>query len=87
MLWRKDSGREPLDYDESVREALCWGQAVIDDAKARGLWSLLDDAEAGIEHPELTAALDAVPDARAHWDAFPPRAPATDPGSADPGSG
>ncbi|MEP9394589.1 YdeI/OmpD-associated family protein [Gordonia sp. VNK1] len=122
VFWRKDSGREPLDYDESVREALCWGwidghtrtiddhrrgmwftrrgrnsawaasnkrrvaelldagrirppgRAVIDDAKARGLWSLLDDAEAGIEHPELTAALDAVPDARAHWDAFPPSA-------------
>lgn len=122
VFWRKDSGRKCLDYDESVREALCWGwidghtrtiddqrrgmwftrrgpnsawaasnkqrvadlvaagrmqpsgQAVIDDAKARGLWTLLDDAEAGTEHPELTAALDAEPSARAAWDAFPPSA-------------
>ncbi|MFW0794353.1 YdeI/OmpD-associated family protein [Gordonia sp. CPCC 205515] len=50
------------------------GQAVIDDAQARGLWTLLDDAEAGIEAPELTAALDANPTARTNWDAFPPSA-------------
>ncbi|MDL9935229.1 YdeI/OmpD-associated family protein [Gordonia sp. ABSL1-1] len=122
VFWRKDSGHAPLDYDETVREALCWGwidghtrtidvhrrgmwftrrgpnsawaktnkarvadliaggrmqppgQAVIDDAKARGLWHLLDDAEAGIESPDLTAALDARPAARANWDAFPPSA-------------
>lgn len=119
MFWRKGSGREPLDYDETVREALCWGwidghsrvfdearrglwftrrgrnspwaasnkariadlvesgrmqpagQAVVDDAKARGLWSIFDDAEAGIESPELAAALDADPVARANWNAFP----------------
>ncbi|WP_238420418.1 YdeI family protein [Gordonia sp. 'Campus'] len=122
VFWRKGSGREPLDYDESVREALCWGwidghtrvidterrgmwftrrgrtsgwsasnkarvaelaaagriqpagQAVIDDAKARGLWTMFDDAEALIESPELAAALDANPVARANWDAFPPSA-------------
>ena len=122
VFWRKGSGREPLDYDETVREALCWGwidghtrvfdearrgmwftrrgrnspwaasnkarvadlvesgrmqpvgQAVIDDAKARGLWTIFDDAEAGIESPELTAALDADPVARTNWDAFPPSA-------------
>ncbi|MGV9709457.1 YdeI/OmpD-associated family protein [Gordonia sp. NPDC003424] len=50
------------------------GQAVIDDAQSRGLWTLLDDAEALIESPELAAALDAVPIARANWDAFPPSA-------------
>ena len=50
------------------------GQAAIDDAKARGLWTLLDDAEALVESPELTAALDANPTARANWDAFPPSA-------------
>ena len=120
VFWRNGSGRNPLDYDEAVRAALCWGwidghtrtiydhrrgmwftrrgrnsawaasnkkrvaelvdqgrmqppgQAVIDDAKARGLWTLLDDAEAPIEHPDLTTALDADPAARAHWDAFPP---------------
>ncbi|QTI69887.1 YdeI/OmpD-associated family protein [Gordonia polyisoprenivorans] len=122
VFWRKESGHEPLDYDDAVREALCWGWidgvtrtidahrrgmwftrrgrgsawaasnkqrvaelidsgrmqppglAVIDDAKARGLWNLLDDAEAGVEHPDLTVALDANPTARAHWDAFPPGA-------------
>ncbi|MGV6993954.1 YdeI/OmpD-associated family protein [Gordonia sp. YY1] len=119
VFWRKGSGREPLDYDETVREALCWGwidghsrvfdearrglwftrrgrnspwaasnkariadlvesgrmqpagQAVVDDAKASGLWSIFDDAEAGIESPELAAALDADPVARANWNAFP----------------
>ncbi|MFI8771839.1 YdeI family protein [Gordonia sp. NPDC062954] len=119
VFWRKGSGREPLDYDAAVREALCWGwvdghtrvidehrrgmwfthrgrnsawaasnkarvadlvaegrmqpagQAVIDDAKARGLWTLLDDAEALIESPELTAALDADAAARSNWDAWP----------------
>ncbi|MCR5978108.1 hypothetical protein GDN83_10260 [Gordonia jinghuaiqii] len=122
VFWRKGSGHAPLDYDESVREALCWGwidghtrvldearrgmwftrrgrnspwsasnkarvadlaaagriqpagQAVIDDAQATGLWTLLDDAEALIESPELAAALDANPTARANWDAFPPSA-------------
>lgn len=48
------------------------GQAVIDDAQARGLWTLLDDAEALIESPELAAALDAEPDARRAWDGFTP---------------
>ncbi|MGC5259180.1 YdeI/OmpD-associated family protein [Gordonia sp. DT218] len=122
VFWRKESGNPPLDYDEVVREALCWGwvdghtrtiddarrgmwftrrgrnsawaasnkarvtdliaqdrmqpagRSVIDDAKARGLWTLLDDAEALVESPELTAALNAVPQARANWDAFPPSA-------------
>jgi len=47
------------------------GRRVIAAAKASGAWSLLDGPEAGIEPPELTAALDAVPAARAQWDAFP----------------
>jgi uncharacterized protein YdeI (YjbR/CyaY-like superfamily) len=48
------------------------GQAVIDDAKARGLWNLLDDAEALIESAELATALDSDPAARRNWDGFPP---------------
>ncbi|MDG3014662.1 YdeI/OmpD-associated family protein [Speluncibacter jeojiensis] len=120
VFWRKESGKTPLDYDQAVREALCWGWvdghtrtidghrrgmwftrrgrnsawaasnkarvtdllaegriqpaglAVIDDAKLRGLWTLLDDAEALVESPELAAALDAAPQARTHWDAWPP---------------
>ncbi|GAA1996438.1 YdeI/OmpD-associated family protein [Microbacterium ulmi] len=38
------------------------------------MWEVLDGPEAGIEPPELAAALDADPLARANWDAFPPSA-------------
>ncbi|NKF30705.1 hypothetical protein HER21_30045, partial [Pseudomonas sp. BGM005] len=47
------------------------GIRVLDAAKADGSWTMLDGPEAGIEPPELTAALDAVPAARSAWDAFP----------------
>jgi len=47
------------------------GIRVIKAAKADGSWTVLDGPEAGIEPPELTAALDAVPEARAAWDGFP----------------
>ena len=47
------------------------GIRVLEAAHADGSWTLLDGPEAGIEPPELTEALDAVPAARAHWDAFP----------------
>ncbi len=50
------------------------GQRLVDMAKANGMWTVLDGPEAGIEPSELTAALDAVPAARAAWDAFPPSA-------------
>jgi uncharacterized protein YdeI (YjbR/CyaY-like superfamily) len=47
------------------------GQAVVDAARADGSWTALDAVENLEEPPELAAALDAVPAARAHWDAFP----------------
>ena len=47
------------------------GLAAIAAAKADGSWSALDAAEALMEPSELAAALDANPDARRHWDAFP----------------
>jgi uncharacterized protein YdeI (YjbR/CyaY-like superfamily) len=47
------------------------GMRVIEAAKADGSWSMLDAAEALIEPVELTAALDAHPQARRQWDAFP----------------
>lgn len=47
------------------------GIRALDVAKANGSWEMLDGPEAGIEPPELAAALDASPDARANWDAFP----------------
>ncbi len=50
------------------------GIRVLEAAKADGSWTVLDGPEAGIEPPDLTEALDAVPAARAHWDAFPPSA-------------
>ncbi|MET1071805.1 MAG: YdeI/OmpD-associated family protein [Umezawaea sp.] len=48
------------------------GQAVVDAAKLDGSWTLYDDVEAGIEPPDLAAALDDDPAARAAWDARPP---------------
>jgi uncharacterized protein YdeI (YjbR/CyaY-like superfamily) len=47
------------------------GRAVIAAAQATGMWAVLDGPEAGIEPPELTGALDALPAARAQWDSFP----------------
>lgn len=47
------------------------GTRVIERAKADGSWSALDAAEALIEPDELAAALDANPEARRRWDAFP----------------
>ncbi|QMU98603.1 hypothetical protein FVO59_04475 [Microbacterium esteraromaticum] len=47
------------------------GLRVIEAAKADGSWTMLDGPEAGIEPDDLAEALDAVPAARANWDAFP----------------
>jgi len=59
---------ERLQADGRMTEA---GMRVIDAAKADGSWTLLDAAEALLEPPELSAALDANPEARRQWDAFP----------------
>jgi uncharacterized protein YdeI (YjbR/CyaY-like superfamily) len=47
------------------------GRRAIEAAKRNGMWTVLDGPENLIEPPELTAALDADPAARANWDAFP----------------
>ena len=47
------------------------GRAVVEAAKASGTWTALDDVENLVEPAELTAALDAAPEARTNWDAFP----------------
>lgn len=47
------------------------GIRAIEVAKANGTWEMLDGPEAGIEPAEFTAALDALPAARANWDSFP----------------
>lgn len=50
------------------------GLAKVDAAKADGSWNALDSATALEIPPDLEAALDALPSARAHFDAFPPSA-------------
>jgi uncharacterized protein YdeI (YjbR/CyaY-like superfamily) len=50
------------------------GHAAIEVARANGSWEALDQVEALVEPDDLTAALDAQPDARREWDAFPPSA-------------
>lgn len=47
------------------------GWAAVERAKADGSWERLDDVESLSEPTDLSAALDAHPQARAHWDAFP----------------
>ncbi|MGD9571266.1 MAG: YdeI family protein [Thermoleophilia bacterium] len=65
------SNKERLVRLEAEGLMLPAGVAVVDAAKADGSWTLLDDVEALVEPPDLTAALDAVPGARANWDGFP----------------
>jgi uncharacterized protein YdeI (YjbR/CyaY-like superfamily) len=47
------------------------GQAAVDAARADGTWEKLDRVEDLVEPDDLREALDADPDARRHWDAFP----------------
>ena len=46
------------------------GQRLIDLAKDNGMWTVLDGPEAGVEPPDLAAALHADPDARRGWDGW-----------------
>ncbi|MGD9529502.1 YdeI/OmpD-associated family protein [Pseudonocardia sp.] len=46
------------------------GLAAVEEAKASGAWTALDDVENLVEPADLRAALDAVPEARVHWDGF-----------------
>jgi uncharacterized protein YdeI (YjbR/CyaY-like superfamily) len=59
-----------------VAEALmaAAGLAVVRRAQDDGSWSLLDDVENLVVPADLAAALDALPPARANFDAFPPSA-------------
>lgn len=50
------------------------GRRAIAIAQANGWWTILDPVEDLIEPGDLVAALDAVPAARAAWNAFPPSA-------------
>jgi len=59
---------EILEAEGIMAEA---GIRAVEVAKANGTWSVLDEAEVGIDPDDLVAALDANPRARANWDAFP----------------
>ncbi|WP_084104295.1 YdeI family protein [Demequina sp. NBRC 110056] len=122
VRWTAKSGRVEMEYDDLVRELLCFGwvdstagkvddertmlycaprkkgsgwsrpnkariaeleaagliepagAAAIARAKQDGSWTLLDDVEDLVVPPDLAAALEARPGARAHFDAFPPSA-------------
>ena len=56
---------------EATGQLAAAGIRVLEAARADGSWTVLDGPEAGMEPPELTEALDAVPAARENWDAFP----------------
>ena len=48
------------------------GLAVIEDAKRRGTWTLLDAVQDLVVPDDLAVALAAAPPARTNWEAFPP---------------
>lgn len=50
------------------------GHRAVEVAKGNGWWLLYDSVEDLVEPDQLSAALDAVPQARRHWDEFPPSA-------------
>ena len=68
--WSRPNKLRVAELEASGRMAAP-GRAVVEAAKASGTWTALDDVENLVEPAELTAALDAVPQARANWDAFP----------------
>jgi uncharacterized protein YdeI (YjbR/CyaY-like superfamily) len=50
------------------------GRALVEAAKANGMWTIFDDAEAGLVHPALAERLAADASAPAAWDALTPGA-------------
>jgi uncharacterized protein YdeI (YjbR/CyaY-like superfamily) len=68
--WSRPNKERVAELEASGRMAAP-GRAVVEAAKASGTWTALDDVENLVEPAELAAALDAVPVARANWDAFP----------------
>ncbi len=47
------------------------GRAAVEVARRNGSWTALDEVEDLVEPDDLATALDADPDARRHFDAFP----------------
>lgn len=50
------------------------GEAAVAEAKASGMWTLMDAVEDLIVPGDLDAAFDAHPGAREHWDSWSPSA-------------
>lgn len=80
MLWiaprRPRSGwsrpnKERVARLEASGKMAAAGRAVIEQAKANGSWTLLDDVENLVVPPDLQAAFDAHPPALEHWESFP----------------
>ncbi len=68
--WSKPN-KERIERLEAAGLMRASGREVVEAAKASGRWMALDDVEAGVEPPDLSAALDADPAARESWDGFP----------------
>jgi uncharacterized protein YdeI (YjbR/CyaY-like superfamily) len=68
--WSRPNKERVAELEASGRMAAP-GRAVIEAAKTSGTWNALDNAENLIEPAELAAALDATPEARTNWEAFP----------------
>ena len=71
--WTRLNRRRAADMEERglMTDA---GRRAIAAAKANGWWTILDSVEDLEDPPDLRAALDSEPLARAHWDGFPPSA-------------
>jgi uncharacterized protein YdeI (YjbR/CyaY-like superfamily) len=71
--WTRLNRRRVADMEAQGRMTDA-GRRIIEVAKANGWWTIYDSVEDLIEPDDLTAALDAVPAARAAWDALAPSA-------------
>jgi uncharacterized protein YdeI (YjbR/CyaY-like superfamily) len=72
-VWAR-SNKERVARLTAAGQMLPAGLAVVEEAKRTGMWTLLDDVEDLVVPDDLAVALDAVPSARANWEAFPPSA-------------
>lgn len=66
--------RERVSRLEAEGRMTAAGRRAVEVAQQNGWWLRYDAVEDLVEPEDLAAALDAVPQARVHWDAFPPSA-------------
>lgn len=65
------ANKERIERLEAAGRLAPAGQRAVQAAKADGSWSALDAVEDLVEPDDLRVRLDADPEARRHWDAFP----------------